>query len=129
MDQLTLDLALEGVTELGLGTGPQPDLLAVSLSATDAIGHRYGPDSRELHDQILRLDRMLGVFLDSLYTLRDSAGVVIALTADHGVASFPEVNPGGAGGSELSRGRRRTEHLAPRGGDADGGGHRRRRVR
>ncbi len=96
MDQLTLDAALEGVKQMDLGAGPQPDLLAVSLSTTDAIGHRYGPDSRELHDQILRLDRMLGVFLDSLYTLRDSARVVVALTADHGVTSFPEVNPGGA---------------------------------
>jgi arylsulfatase A-like enzyme len=96
MDQLTLDLALEGLRELKLGSGPQTDLLAVSLSATDAVGHRYGPDSREVHDQVLRLDRMLGVFLDSLYAVRDSSRVAIALTADHGVASFPEVRPGGA---------------------------------
>lgn len=96
MDQLTLELALAGLAELGLGKGPQTDVLAVSLSATDAIGHRYGPDSRELHDQVLRLDRMLGTFLDSLYSVRDSSQVVLALTSDHGVASFPEVKPGGA---------------------------------
>jgi predicted AlkP superfamily pyrophosphatase or phosphodiesterase len=91
MDRLTLDAALEGVQALNLGRGPQPDLLAVSLSATDYIGHRYGPDSREQHDNILRLDRNLGAFIDSLYKLRDSSTIVFALTADHGVTSFPEL--------------------------------------
>lgn len=91
MDQVTLDLALDGLTELKLGTGPQTDILAVSLSSTDAVGHKYGPDSREMHDQIIRLDRSLGTFIDSLYRLRDSAHVVIALTADHGSAPLPGV--------------------------------------
>jgi type I phosphodiesterase/nucleotide pyrophosphatase len=91
MDRLTLDAALEGLQTLDLGRGPQPDLLAVSLSATDYIGHRYGPDSREQHDNILRLDRNLGAFIDSLYKLRDSSTIVFALTADHGVTSFPEL--------------------------------------
>lgn len=86
MDQLTLELALEGVNALGLGAGSSTDLLAVSLSTTDAIGHQYGPDSREVHDQIVRLDRYLGAFLDSLFKLRDPSRVIIALTADHGVA-------------------------------------------
>jgi predicted AlkP superfamily pyrophosphatase or phosphodiesterase len=91
MDELTMELALAGLRELKLGQGPQTDVFAVSLSTTDAVGHRYGPDSREIHDQVLRLDRMLGVFLDSLYAGRDPASVVIALTADHGVAPLPEV--------------------------------------
>jgi hypothetical protein len=91
MDQITLDFALAGVQALGLGRGPATDLLSVSLSSTDAIGHRYGPDSREIHDQILRLDRALGAFIDSLYRLQDSARIVIALTGDHGVAPFPEL--------------------------------------
>ncbi|MEW5929014.1 MAG: alkaline phosphatase family protein [Gemmatimonadota bacterium] len=99
MDQLTLDLALEGLDELKLGTGRQTDVLAVSLSTTDAVGHRYGPDSREVRDQVLRLDRVLGAFLDSLYTVRDSSRVVVALTADHGVTAFPEV----AYGAEAAR--------------------------
>ncbi|HET6228918.1 MAG TPA: alkaline phosphatase family protein [Longimicrobiaceae bacterium] len=94
MDQATLDLALRGLREMRLGRGPQTDLLAVSLSTTDAVGHRFGPDSREIHDQILRLDRMLGVFLDSVYAGRDASRVIVALTADHGATSFPEVaNP------------------------------------
>jgi arylsulfatase A-like enzyme len=91
MDEVTLDFALAGVEALDLGRGPGIDVVAVSLSATDHVGHRYGPDSRELHDQILRLDRALGVFLDSLYRLRDSTRVVVALTGDHGVAPFPEL--------------------------------------
>ena len=91
MDEITLEAALAGVRALDLGKGPVPDVLAVSLSTTDAIGHQYGPDSREAHDQFLRLDRSLGAFLDSLFALRDSTRVVIALTADHGVTPFPEV--------------------------------------
>jgi predicted AlkP superfamily pyrophosphatase or phosphodiesterase len=92
MDQLTLSFALEGVRQMRLGSGPGTDLLAVSLSTTDAVGHRFGPDSRELHDQIVRLDRYLGAFLDTLFTLRDSTRIVIALTSDHGVTPLPEAN-------------------------------------
>jgi arylsulfatase A-like enzyme len=91
MDELTIATALEGLQTLQLGKGPQTDILAVSLSATDYIGHRYGPDSREQHDNILRLDRTLGAFIDSLYRLRDSSTIAFALTADHGVTPFPEL--------------------------------------
>jgi predicted AlkP superfamily pyrophosphatase or phosphodiesterase len=91
MDEVTLALALEGLRELGLGEGKRTDVLAVSLSATDIIGHAYGPDSKEIHDQVLRLDRMLGTFVDSLFRLRDSARVAIVLTADHGVGTIPEI--------------------------------------
>ena len=91
MDSTTAQLALEGVAAMKLGAGPQIDLLSVSFSTTDAIGHRYGPDSREVHDQIVRLDRYLGTFIDSLYKLRDSSRIVFALTSDHGVAPFPEL--------------------------------------
>lgn len=91
MDSVTAQLALEGVRAMQLGSGPATDLLAVSFSTTDAVGHQFGPDSRELHDHILRLDRYLGAFLDSLYSLRDSSRVVIVLTSDHGVTSYPEL--------------------------------------
>lgn len=92
MDELIADAALEGVRTMGLGTGPQTDLLAVSFSTTDAVGHAFGPDSRELHDQILRLDRVLGRFMDSLLVLRDSSRVIFTLTGDHGVAPLPEID-------------------------------------
>ena len=91
MDDMTLQFALDGMQAMRLGTGPQTDILAISLSTTDAIGHAYGPDSRELHDQILRLDRSLGTFFDSLYKMRDSSRIIVALTADHGVAPYPGV--------------------------------------
>lgn len=89
-DEYLLAFALEGVRALDLAAGPAPDLLAISLSTTDYIGHTFGPHSREIHDQILRLDLALGAFLDSLYRLRDSGDVLIALTADHGVPPIPE---------------------------------------
>ncbi|MGQ0539971.1 MAG: alkaline phosphatase family protein [Gemmatimonadaceae bacterium] len=90
MDEVTLALALAGLEALRLGaTDGVTDILAVSLSATDAVGHRFGPDSREVHDQIVRLDRYLGAFMDSLLKLRDPTRVVFALTADHGVAPLP----------------------------------------
>jgi predicted AlkP superfamily pyrophosphatase or phosphodiesterase len=91
MDSLTAQFALAGLSAMNLGRGPQTDLLAVSFSTTDAVGHRFGPDSRELHDQIVRLDRYLGIFIDSLYRIRDSSRIVFALTADHGVAPYPEL--------------------------------------
>lgn len=91
MDEATLAFAMNGLHTLRLGTGPQTDILAISLSATDAIGHRYGPDSRELHDQILQLDRFLGAFLDSLFRVRNAGDVIVALTADHGLTPFPGV--------------------------------------
>ncbi len=91
MDEIILSFALDGVNALSLGKGSQTDLLAISLSATDVIGHRFGPDSREIHDQILRTDRAIGRFLDSLFTLRDSTKVTIVLTGDHGVGTIPEI--------------------------------------
>jgi predicted AlkP superfamily pyrophosphatase or phosphodiesterase len=89
IDSLTLALALAGVEELKLGRRGVTDLLAVSLSATDAIGHIYGPDSRELHDQVIRLDRYLAWFLDRLSTRVGRNEVLVALSADHGASSYP----------------------------------------
>ena len=91
MDSLITQMALEGVAALKIGTGPQTDLLSVSFSTTDAVGHAFGPDSRELHDQIVRLDKYMGAFIDSLYRLRDSSTIAFALTADHGVQPNPEI--------------------------------------
>lgn len=90
MDSVTLAFALHGAHALRLGQRPKPDLLSISLSTTDKIGHTYGPDSREIHDHLLRLDRWLGAFLDSLGTIVPKQRTLIALTSDHGMASFPE---------------------------------------
>ncbi|HEX4574029.1 MAG TPA: alkaline phosphatase family protein [Gemmatimonadales bacterium] len=90
MDSLTLAFALEGVRALELGARGATDLLAVSLSTTDAVGHAFGPDSREIHDQVVRLDRYLGWFFEQLFVRYGTANVLIVLTADHGVTPFPE---------------------------------------
>src|SRR5206468_4422450 len=99
MDSLTLAFALEGVRALGLGGRGATDLLAVSLSTTDAVGHAYGPDSREIHDQVLRLDRYLGWFLKRVTDRVGRDNVVVVLTADHGVTSYPERTRAKTGGA------------------------------
>jgi hypothetical protein len=94
MDSLTLAFALEGARALGLGARARPDLLTISLSATDAVGHAFGPDSREMHDHLLRLDRWLAWFMDALARTVPAGRTLLVLTADHGVQSFPERSPG-----------------------------------
>ncbi|GAC1650356.1 MAG: alkaline phosphatase family protein [Gemmatimonadaceae bacterium] len=94
MDSLTLAFAVAGLRALRLGDGDHTDILAVSLSTTDAVGHRFGPESRELHDQILHLDRYLTGFLDSILAGRRAGSVAIALTSDHGIAPLPELHVG-----------------------------------
>lgn len=106
MDELTLDFAMIGLRELGLGSGSQTDVLSISLSAMDPIGHRFGPDTKEVYDHLFRVDKALGAFLDSLFAIRDSARVLVALTSDHGVAPLPEKHfagrPAGYGRVDLS---------------------------
>ncbi len=100
MDSLTLLFALEGFDALRLGRrGGSTDLLAVSLSTTDAIGHAFGPDSREIHDQVLRLDRYLAWFLTRLTDRVGRDNLVVVLTADHGVTSYPERTRAKTGGA------------------------------
>jgi predicted AlkP superfamily pyrophosphatase or phosphodiesterase len=92
MDSLTIDLALAGVHALGIGsdTAGRIDLLSISLSTVDEVGHYYGPKSREMHDMLLRLDRYLGWFLDSLATVAPQGQTLFVLAADHGVQPIPE---------------------------------------
>lgn len=102
MDSITVAMALAGIDAMKLGDGTSTDFVGLSLSTTDAVGHRYGPDSREVHDQVLRVDRYLGQFIDSLYRMRDSTRIIFALSADHGVTSYPELFFAGA---DSTRGR------------------------
>lgn len=82
VDELTLDLATLLLNRYQLGRGSAPDLLAISLSATDYIGHRYGNEGPEMCDQMAHLDQGLGAFFKRL----DAAKVpyVVVLAADHG---------------------------------------------
>ncbi len=90
LDQVTLRFAAELVAREGLGRGAGPDLLALSLSATDRVGHLYGPYSHESHDTLGRLDRELGHLLDFLHAELGAGSVLVVLTADHGVLPLPE---------------------------------------
>lgn len=87
-DSLTLDFAADIAKRWKLGTGPTPDLLAVSLSATDYVGHHYGNGGAEMCAQVHALDESLGKFLARI----DQLGVpyVVVLTADHGSVDAPE---------------------------------------
>ncbi len=92
LDWLTLQLAGRILEEKHLGADDSPDLLVVALTATDTIGHRYGPGSQEHLDHLLRLDAWLGGFLDKVETSVSRSGrtVLFALSADHGVLPLPE---------------------------------------
>ncbi len=103
MDELTLDFALRGVSAMQLGQRGHTDLLAVSLSTTDAVGHRWGPESREMHDHILRLDRALGAFIDSLSTVVGAGRIALVLTSDHGVAPSPDMRSAHADNAKARR--------------------------
>lgn len=78
--------ALMAAEKVGQGKGT--DVLALGLSATDYVGHRYGTGGPEMEDQLLRLDQHLGTFLDRLKKAVPSAWVV--LSADHACGDFPE---------------------------------------
>jgi predicted AlkP superfamily pyrophosphatase or phosphodiesterase len=88
LDGDTLALAAGLVDEMQLGRRTDPDLLSISLSATDYVGHSYGTEGEEMCLQLLELDREVGDFL----RLLDSRGIdyAVALTADHGGKDIPE---------------------------------------
>lgn len=87
-DGAVLALAASLIDEMRLGRDAAPDVLAIGLSATDYVGHRYGPVGQEMCLQLLSLDRDLGDF----FRLLDSRGIdySVVLTADHGVSDMPE---------------------------------------
>ena len=88
LDAAPLALAAALTQKLQLGRGPATDLLAVGLSATDLVGHRYGPGGVEMCLQLTTLDADLGSFFELL----DRSGIdyAVVLTADHGGLDIPE---------------------------------------
>ena len=88
LDRATLDLAVKLVDEEKLGKDAVPDVLSVSLSATDYVGHSTGTEGAEMCIQLTQLDMALGDFFASL----DKRGIdyAVVLTADHGGFDLPE---------------------------------------
>jgi predicted AlkP superfamily pyrophosphatase or phosphodiesterase len=83
-------LAASLVETLKLGQRPTTDVLAVSFSGTDLVGHAFGPDSQEVQDIYAHLDRTIGRLLDQLDKVLGPEMYVVALSADHGVTPIPE---------------------------------------
>ena len=83
-----------------LGKHEAPDVLTVSFSSNDYIGHASGPDSPEVHEISVRSDLLLEKLLQAIDKQVGLDNVMVVVTADHGVAPVPEVNaarrmPGG----------------------------------
>jgi predicted AlkP superfamily pyrophosphatase or phosphodiesterase len=85
------DFAREMITQEKLGQGPATDLLAISLSANDILGHRVGPDAPEAAAMVLALDRQIGEFMTFLGQQIGLAKVWIVISSDHGVSPVPSV--------------------------------------
>ena len=105
-DRAILDTAIEAVHHLGLGRGGNPDLLLVSLSTLDNVGHYYGYESLERAAALADLDRLLGRFMAAI-DAEVGADVLFALTADHAVGP----TPGRARRAGLDSGRVRADEL------------------
>jgi len=86
----TLQLARTAIESEQLGEDSYPDILGVSITATDIAGHAFGPDSHEVQDMIARLDGQLAGFFKYLDARFASGEVTIVLTADHGATPLPE---------------------------------------
>jgi predicted AlkP superfamily pyrophosphatase or phosphodiesterase len=78
------------VSSNDLGRREQPDLLTVSFSSNDSVGHEYGPDSAEIADEQIRLDRTIGKLMQVVNDRVGQGQVLWALTADHGSEPTPE---------------------------------------
>jgi predicted AlkP superfamily pyrophosphatase or phosphodiesterase len=78
------------VQSLQLGKHDGTDVLAVSFSSPDLVGHAFGPRSHEIQDMYAHLDKTIGTLLDQLDTLVGKDQWVAGLTADHGVTPIPE---------------------------------------
>ena len=88
-NQLTIEMAMAAVEGESLGEDDITDLLAVSFSSTDYVGHAFGPHSKELQDTYVRLDRQLENFLKFLDEKVGEEAYTVFLTADHGVVHVP----------------------------------------
>ncbi|MCE7798560.1 alkaline phosphatase family protein [Sphingobium sufflavum] len=90
LDAATLDLAASLLHTARLGEFGHTDVLAISLSGTDIVGHSFGPGGGEMCIQLAELDRNLGALFARLDSTR--LDYLVVLTADHGGHDLPERN-------------------------------------
>ena len=89
-NEVLVSFAEQAIINEGLGQDDDTDVLTVSFSSNDYIGHRYGPYSQEVMDAALRVDRAIASLLDFVQSKIGLDKAIVALTADHGVAPSPE---------------------------------------
>ena len=92
------DFALAAIQENRLGKHGTPDLVSVSFSTPDLIGHEFGPNSFELFDIYLQLHKTMARFQDSLE--KQGLNALWVLSADHGVQNLPELTAQSTGGNQ-----------------------------
>lgn len=86
---ITFELARAAIEGEHLGKNDVPDLLTISFSTPDYIGHQFGPRSMEVADMYIKFDKELDAFLKYLDSRIGSGKYLIALSADHGAADNP----------------------------------------
>ncbi|MCJ8166129.1 alkaline phosphatase family protein [Pontibacter sp. E15-1] len=86
---ITKDFALAALRGERLGKGDFTDFLAISFSSVDYIGHKFGPNSVEVEDALLRLDQEMGELIKAIEEEVGKGEVLFFLTADHGAAHVP----------------------------------------
>lgn len=89
-NDVLLSFAEEAIVNEQLGQDEDTDVLTVSFSASDYVGHRYGPYSQEAMDITLRVDQQIAKLLDFVQARVGLSNTLIAFTADHGVSPIPE---------------------------------------
>lgn len=90
LDQLTVDFAKQMISSENLGQDNVTDYLSVSLSATDYIGHLFGPSSLESEENLLQLDQRLADLFNHINKTVGLKNTLIILSADHGTPEIPE---------------------------------------
>jgi predicted AlkP superfamily pyrophosphatase or phosphodiesterase len=89
-NDLLVSFAQQAIANEQLGQDDDPDVLTVSFSANDYVGHRFGPYSQEAMDMVLRVDQQIASLLDLVAARVGLSNTLVAMTADHGVAPIPE---------------------------------------
>jgi predicted AlkP superfamily pyrophosphatase or phosphodiesterase len=89
-NDLLLEFATDALTQERMGQRGVTDLMSVSFSSNDSVGHAYGPESPQVRDIAIRTDRVIGQLLERVDKAVGLQHTLIALTADHGVAPLPE---------------------------------------